>query len=135
MQADSLKLEACALRWEIYPEVVLISRIGAGPPQVPAPMHQESVGKSINNNLPDIRRISMSKPVNYRETLVAYLHSDTIEDAAKELNIAVSVLKARIATMRAKGVNIPKLSRTTLGALEVAQLNSLIKKYSTKKES
>jgi hypothetical protein len=71
----------------------------------------------------------MATPVNYRETLVTYLRSDSMESAANQLKITVPTLQSRISTMRKAGVKVPKLSSTTdnlSSSLFVAQLNSLI---------
>ncbi|KSZ59690.1 hypothetical protein Z045_05855 [Rhodococcus pyridinivorans KG-16] len=67
--------------------------------------------------------------VDYRETLITYLNSETIEDAARNLGIKVSALHSRVHTMRQAGVELPKKSRPRLTRLEVDQLNTLIKKY------
>lgn len=70
------------------------------------------------------------KAVDYRDTLVTYLNSDSIESAAKNLNITTASLKQRIIVMRKAGVNVPKKTRrTALSPLDVAQLNSLVKKH------
>lgn len=72
----------------------------------------------------------MSHKVDYRETLVTYLRSETIEDAATQLHVSKTVLASRLAIMRAAGVKVPKKVRRALDSLEVAQLNSLIKQHS-----
>ena len=74
----------------------------------------------------------MASQVDYRETLITYLRSESIDDVLKTMNITSSALYYRLHKMRKAGVNIPKkhLNRSGLTALEVAQLNSLIKKYS-----
>lgn len=71
----------------------------------------------------------MAISVNYRDTLVTYLRSDSMESAANQLKITVPTLQSRISTMRKAGVKVPKLSSTTdnlSSSLFVAQLNSLI---------
>jgi biotin operon repressor len=71
------------------------------------------------------------KAVDYRETLVTYLRSETTADAAKTLGISGQTLAARIKQMRKAGVKVPR-KRTkghSLSLVEVAQLNSLIIKH------
>lgn len=71
--------------------------------------------------------------VDYRDTLITYLRSEDVESAASSLNITKVALMGRLSIMRKHGVNIPKKRRPMLTSLDVAQLNSLIKKF--KKES
>lgn len=73
----------------------------------------------------------MSKAVDYRETLVTYLNSASPQDAAKTLGISYQTLHARIGYLRKAGVKVPKLKTTggKMGALEIAQLNSIINKH------
>lgn len=73
----------------------------------------------------------MSKAVDYRETLVTYLRSNSGQEAAATLGVSYPTLASRLKAMKKAGVEIPRLSRKTggLGAFEVAQLNSLVKKY------
>lgn len=72
----------------------------------------------------------MGATIDYRETLITYLRSDGIDSAAKSLNISRAAMSQRLVTMRKRGVNVPKKrASTSLSNLEVAQLNSIIKKY------
>ncbi|MCF8783233.1 hypothetical protein [Rhodococcus ruber] len=52
----------------------------------------------------------MAKAVDYRETLVTYLNSESLDDAARNLNITKAALTLRIKAMRKAGVNVPKKS-------------------------
>lgn len=70
--------------------------------------------------------------VDYRETLVVYLRSETTKEAAKTLGVSGQTLAARIKYLRKAGVKVPrKTSRRTAGfsKIELAQLNSLIIKH------
>ena len=68
--------------------------------------------------------------VDYRETLVVYLNSETTVSAAQSLSLSVATLKSRLNTMKKAGVKIPrKPSKVALTQLEVAQLNSIINKH------
>jgi ribosomal protein L20 len=67
--------------------------------------------------------------VDYRDTLVTYLKSETLDAAAKNLNISKATLISRIHVLRKAGVNIPKKTKKQLSALDVAQLNSIVKKH------
>lgn len=71
------------------------------------------------------------KKVDYRDTVVTYLKSETTADAARNLNISIATLNARIKTLREAGVNVPRKERKKdlSSDLFVAQLNSLIKKH------
>lgn len=72
----------------------------------------------------------MSSMERYRETIITYLRSETTEDAAKALGITPTTLHGRLAMLRKQGVNVPKkVRRGGLNSLEIAQLNSLIKKH------
>lgn len=73
----------------------------------------------------------MPSTVDYRDTLVTYLRSETVEDAARNLGITTQNLSVRLTKMRKAGVNIPrKKAPDTLNSdLFVAQLNSLVRKY------
>lgn len=75
----------------------------------------------------------MGFSVDYRETLVTYLRSDSIEDAARNLGLSKASMSQRLVTMRRAGVKIPKKRKKILDELMVAQLNSLISKH--KKEA
>ena len=75
----------------------------------------------------------MSVSVNYRETLVTYLNSETLERAAENLGVSKATLQSRLHTLKKAGVKVPLKKRSSgLTDLEVAQLNSLIKKYKEK---
>lgn len=68
--------------------------------------------------------------VDYRETLVTYLHATTTEEAAKTLNISSATLHSRLAQMKKRGVKVPpKAAKNQLNDLGVAQLNSIINKH------
>lgn len=70
------------------------------------------------------------KVANYRETLVTYLRSETVDEAAKELGISVATLRGRLWHMKKAGVNIPRKGHDDLRSqLFVAQLNSLVSQY------
>ncbi|MGW5074027.1 hypothetical protein [Rhodococcus sp. NPDC004095] len=69
--------------------------------------------------------------VDYRETLVTYLRSETTGEAAKTLGISPASLAARIKILRKAGVKVPKKTgrRSGLTQIEVAQLNSIINRH------
>lgn len=71
----------------------------------------------------------MASTVDYRDVLVAYLNSETVQDAAKNLNISVPVLKSRIAVLRKHGVTVPAKVPNQWSDYNVAQLNALVKKH------
>lgn len=73
----------------------------------------------------------MGHHVDYRETLVAYLNSETPDQAAKTLNINMGALHSRLYTMKKNGVKIPPHpgARKVFDSLYIAQLNSIIKKH------
>lgn len=72
----------------------------------------------------------MASPVDYRETLIVYLRSDSVADAAKTLNTTKQALSSRINAMRKAGVKVPRKTRLSgFGDLEVAKLNSIVNKY------
>lgn len=75
----------------------------------------------------------MGYTVDYRETLVVYLRSDSLEQAAQTLKIAPGTLYSRIMHMKKHGVKVPlKATRLTLkNDLFIAQLNSLINKHNS----
>lgn len=70
--------------------------------------------------------------VDYRETLITFLRSDSLEQAAKELQITKAALTYRLQRLKKAGVRVPRKSnqRLAFDALEVAQFNALVKKYS-----
>ena len=68
--------------------------------------------------------------VDYRETLVPYLNSQSTAEAAKTLRISKQTLAARVQYLRKAGVKVPKKSsRNSLSPLDVSQFNSLIIKW------
>lgn len=68
--------------------------------------------------------------VDYRETLVTYLHSESLDDAAKTLGITRTALVARMKTIRKAGVPVPrKTARRGISRLEASQLTSIVKKW------
>ncbi|WP_146082377.1 hypothetical protein [Rathayibacter sp. AY1C5] len=73
--------------------------------------------------------------VDYRETLVTYLRSDDLDSAAKSLGLTRAALAARIKVLKTAGVKVPKLRRSGgLTSFDVAQLNSLVRKYEADKK-
>lgn len=72
----------------------------------------------------------MAIKVDYRETLVTYLHCKNVEETAETLKISKAALMCRLTTMRKAGVKVPPATRRHfLDNLGVAQLNSLINKH------
>ena len=72
----------------------------------------------------------MAKHVDYRDTLVTYLHCETVESAAKNLKISATTLHGRLRVLRKAGVKVPTKGRKKgLGNIEIAQLNSIVNKY------
>lgn len=67
--------------------------------------------------------------VDYRDTLITYLKSESLEDAAKNLNITKAALVARMGVLRKAGVKVPQKYKKSLTALDVAQLNAIINKH------
>jgi transposase len=70
--------------------------------------------------------------VDYRDTLVTYLNSETVQEAAKNLNVSVATLKSRLATLRSHGVKIPAKTPNPWSDLNIAQYNALVKKHTAK---
>lgn len=73
----------------------------------------------------------MSKQVDWRETLVTYLHASTVDEAAKTLGVTKTTLHGRLTILRKAGVKIPKkrMGYNSLDRLTVSQLNSMVAKY------
>lgn len=69
--------------------------------------------------------------VDYRETLVTYLRSETTKEAASTLGVSGQTLAARIKLLRKAGVNVPKKKGrgSALSMIEVAQLNNIVIKH------
>lgn len=67
--------------------------------------------------------------VDFRETLITYLKSESMDEAAKNLNVTRATLQQRLMRLKKVGVNVPTIRKRTLGSLEIAQLNSIVKKW------
>lgn len=68
--------------------------------------------------------------VDNRDFVVAWMTAKTIQDVAKALNINQAAARNKARYLRSKGVSLPKLHYPLKdNSLEVAQLNSLVKKY------
>lgn len=48
------------------------------------------------------------KVVDYRETLVTYLRSESLDDAAHSLGVSKAALQQRLHTLKKAGVAVPK---------------------------
>lgn len=77
----------------------------------------------------------MSKSVDYRETLVTYLNSEDMEHAANTLGVSNATLSSRLSTLRKHGVKVPRKLRKGISDLEIAQLNSIVKKWKEAKNA
>lgn len=67
--------------------------------------------------------------VDYRDTIVTYMNQETVESAAKALNVSVATLKSRLATLREHGVKVPAKMPNQWSDYNVAQMNALVNKY------
>lgn len=74
--------------------------------------------------------------VDNRDFVVAWTTSRTTDDVMAATGLSKPAISARAKYLKSKGVKLKKLERPSmarLDTLEVAQLNSLINKYSEKK--
>lgn len=73
----------------------------------------------------------MPKRIDNREFVVAWLNSKSLEEVAKNCGMASAAsAQAKAHGLRKLGVKLPKFSQTRIDRdLEIAQLNSLIKKH------
>lgn len=68
--------------------------------------------------------------IDNRDFVVAWATSYNKDDLVKATGMSKAAISARAGWLRKKGVNLPKLSLSSrMGELEIAQLNSLIKKH------
>lgn len=70
--------------------------------------------------------------VDYRDTLVTYLNSNSVEEACRNLSVTPAGLNYRLNTMRKAGVKVPKKQRAAndlTSELFIAQLNNLIRNH------
>lgn len=70
--------------------------------------------------------------VNNRDFVVAWATATTVKDVVKATGMTAGTCSKRAQYLREKGVKLPKLLRVSGGVLdqlEIAQLNSLIKKH------
>lgn len=68
--------------------------------------------------------------VENRDFVVAYATAWTVEDVVKATGMNKPAIYARAKFLRDKGVKLPKLQlKPPVDNLEVAQLNSLVKKH------
>lgn len=75
------------------------------------------------------------KAIDNREFVVTYVTSDSGADVAKAFGITLQQVTYKANYLRKKGVQLPKLKRSVEGGgLEVAQLNSLIRKQLAKRK-
>ena len=74
------------------------------------------------------------KKIDYRDFVVDWCTSATLDDLMNTTKLAKSTIKYREKVLRKAGVNLPRLRASTNGLdrLEVAQLNSLINKHARK---
>lgn len=71
--------------------------------------------------------------VDNREFVVTYVRSESVIQVAETLGMSKPAVYQRAKNLRQAGVKLPKLTRTqTSKELEIAQLNSLIKKHTSK---
>lgn len=72
--------------------------------------------------------------VTHRDFVVAYASSQTLEQVMSATDMTKAAIWGRVQYLRKKGVKFPKLNQQPLlGDLEIAQLNSLIKKHDVRK--
>lgn len=68
--------------------------------------------------------------VDNRDFVVSYSAAWTVDDVVKATGMSKANIYARANYLRKKGVKLPKLSLTRpVDNLEIAQLNSLVKKH------
>lgn len=75
----------------------------------------------------------MGKRIDNREFVVTWMNCETVDDVARNLGMSKPAVKQRSAYLRKLGVNLPKKNArksVTEKQLEIAQLNSLIKRHS-----
>lgn len=72
--------------------------------------------------------------IDNRDFVVTYMRADSREDLCKAMNLTAQQVQSKINYLKKKGVNLPKLQTRSFSTLEVAQLNSLIKKMQREKE-
>lgn len=76
-----------------------------------------------------------NKAVETRDFVVAWATAWTMDDVVKATNMNKSAIQQRAYYLRKRGVNLPKLNlKKPLDNLEIAQLNSLIKKHDIRKQ-
>jgi hypothetical protein len=76
-----------------------------------------------------------SREINNREFVIAWMHSTSCTAVAKTLGITADQASARASYLRKMGVRLPKMTRQLKNnSLEVAQLNSIIKKALQEKQ-
>lgn len=77
------------------------------------------------------------KPVNHRETLATYLYCNCdLQKTTETLGINKPALRTRLSSLRKLGVKVPKAYQPGNPTnLEVAQMNSLVKKWEKERES
>lgn len=74
----------------------------------------------------------MSGKVSQEDFVVAWATAVTIADVIRDTGLKKDGVNSRAYLLRRKGVNLPKLQRTSkpdLDKLRVSQLNELIKKH------
>lgn len=73
--------------------------------------------------------------IDNREFVVTWMNSNNLDEVAKNMKIPRESVSAKASALRAKGVRLPRMKQVLKsGSLEIAQLNSLVKKYENKHE-
>lgn len=72
----------------------------------------------------------MRAKVSHEDFVVAWMTSATVEDVIKDTGMNKAAVYQRAKLLRDKGVQLKKLNRPgRLDPLQIAQLNSLVRKY------
>lgn len=81
--------------------------------------------------LPDPNETRQRRRIDNREFVVTWMNSESTQAVANALDITPKQAAQRASHLRRLGVKLPKMRRAVVdNHLEVAQLNSLIKKHS-----
>lgn len=68
--------------------------------------------------------------IDNREFVVTYMNSESLDEVAKNMGITKRAVTSKAVYLRKLGVKLPRMKKTVKdSALEVAALNSLIKKH------
>lgn len=69
--------------------------------------------------------------VSHEDFVTSYVTSKSLDEVVKTTGMTKAAVQGRAGMLRKKGVNLPRLGHSTgLTEFSIAQLNSLVKKYS-----